>query len=105
MNQRGEDLAATVIAAVTRSMGVTKAAGMPAGTVPLPVLEAVVRGMAEIIGEFDEHVSYVGTVLKAMAAPVPEHQFAPYRPQEWRTGLIPNVPPRHANGHDYAREQ
>ena len=96
MNERGEKLMASVMADL--SANVTKSAG---GTAWLPrrLVEGVIGPLCEMVGLYAENVEEVTKVLHAIADPLPGEQFlAPYRPDQWHTRLMPNLPPRPKNG-------
>lgn len=86
MSESSDALAAKVMAAVTRHTGVTKSSGQHA------VLEAVVGGLCELIGHYEDHVDYTNRVLQAMneppgaimPGPGPGRHQEPFTPDEWR---------------------
>lgn len=96
MSERGEELAAGVMTTVHRAAGITKSAG---GPVDVRIVQAVVEAFSEMQAMFEAHTSYVGLMLEAIDPGPPPRQVVPYRPDQWRTGLIPAVPPQQMNGH------
>lgn len=107
MTQRGEEMATSIMTALTEHLGVTKAAGVPA---ELQLVKSAITPLCETIATYEEHVRRTSKelkrsnkILKAIARE-PEQVprgFMPYQPDQWRTQLTPNLPPRPVNGHAY----